>query len=411
MLCRLSLAACGIALMLVCPPIFSAEKNNTKLPIKIVNAKRFPKSDIRATRTPLGIPNDYKPWITKLKNGELLIVCFHHSTTNGKYRERPVFWRSKDGGKTWGKRDERPYMAGREFSLNTLSDGTLIMTCHFLANDAANKSKFTYSKVFRSTDNGHTWSEKRIGPMGFSLKNAQTMADWTTFEIPDPKRPGKMITMLGVSLSSGHKAAPANVFIWQSRDSGKTWDKSLNPDTKGWIDVDGFFCQSTTYRAKSGKLLHPVRVDRSGPHWHIAGTPERLKTERGDNGDRSMLWESSDNGRSWKKHKGDGRFGHYGEMYPRFLRLKDGRLLLTFTVRSNPSDGYPLGVRAIVSYDDGETWKFKQDRLVLSYVNFKHSGGGFGNTIQVDDGHLVSVYSYRAKDLKTHIEAVRWRLP
>ena len=400
-----------LTLALIGSSAIAVEKSTSKLPIKIVGAKRFAKDDVPAVRTALGIPDDYKPWITKQKNGDLLVVCFHFLRKNGKYREWPVFWRSKDNGKTWSKRDERPQIAGREFSVNTLSDGTLIMTCHFLAQDAANKAGYTYSKIFRSTNQGKTWEEQRIGPKGFTIKNAKTMADWTTFEIPDPKRPGKMITMLGIGVSHGGKAAPDNVFLWRSHDSGKTWNKSLKCDTKGWADVDGFFCQSTTYRARSGKLLHPVRVDRSGPHWHIKGTPEKLKTERGDNGDRSMLWESTDNGRSWKRHKGDGRFGTYGEMYARFLRLSHKRLLLTFTVRSNPTDGYPLGVRAIVSYDDGETWKFKQDRLIISYINHKHSGGGFGNTVETNDGHLVTVHSYRGKDLKSHIEAVRWKLP
>ena len=80
-------------------------------------------------------------------------------------------------------------------------------------------------------------------------------------------------------------------------------------------------------------------------------------------------------------------------------------------MRSNSTDGYPLGLRAIISYDDGETWNFKQDRLVISCVNEGASGGGYGNTIQLDDGMLVSVYSYRGTDTKTHVEAVRWQLP
>ena len=157
--------------------------------------------------------------------------------------------------------------------------------------------------------------------------------------------------------------------------------------------------------------MHPVRVDRTGPHWHIAGSPEELKEERGDNGDRMMLWESTDDGRTWRKQNGDGRFGYYGEMYPRFLQLQDGRLMLTFTVRSSSTDGYPLGVRAIFSGDDGRTWDFERDRLVISYVNHGASGGGFGNTIQLDDGTLVSVYSYRREDEKTYVETVRWRAP
>ena len=381
-------------------------------PIKVVNPKRLPGRDIRARRVALGIPNDYKPWIAKLKNGQLLIVafCFGPVPDQEGLVERAVFWRSDDGGRTWGPREERLDIHGREFALTVLSDGSILMPCHFSSQDAFNNSGHSYSKLFRSTDHGKTWSEIRIGPEGFP-ERAATASDWNAFEMPDPENPDSMLTVLGVSMQYGKENAPKVVRLWRSRDSGETWDKELKPDTAGWIDVDGFFSQSVTYRAVSGKLLHPVRVDRTGPHWHIPGTPEKLKEERGDNGDRSMLWGSTDNGLTWKKHNKDGNFGTYGEMYARFLRLKDKRLLLTFTVRSNSTDGYPLGLRALVSYDDGETWDFKSDRLIISYVNHGHSGGSFGNTVQLDDGNLVSVYSYRGKDGMTHVEAIRWRLP
>ena len=81
------------------------------------------------------------------------------------------------------------------------------------------------------------------------------------------------------------------------------------------------------------------------------------------------------------------------------------------SVRSGSTDGYPLGVRAILSNDDGDTWDFRHDRMVISNENQGASGGGFGNTIQNPDGSLVSCYSYRGQDGKTHIEAVRWQLP
>ena len=124
-----------------------------------------------------------------------------------------------------------------------------------------------------------------------------------------------------------------------------------------------------------------------------------------------MLWKSTDDGRTWHRHADGGRFGSYGEMYPRFLQLADGRLLLTFTVRSNSTDGHGLGLRAIISSDDGASWDFAHDRIVISGRNHGASGGGFGNTIQLADGRLLSVYSYRGEDNKTHIEAVRWTLP
>ena len=393
-----------------------AEEPRKGPPIRIYQPQRFETDSLPVVRTPLGIPNDYKPWLARLKNGDLLIVgfCYGGAPSNKlrpgqPYIERAIFFRSRDGGQTWLPREERNDIHGREFALTVLSDGSIIMPCHFLANDAFNKSGHTYSKVFRSGDNGKTWSETRIGPAPFPAR-ASTQSDWTAFEIPDPQRPGKQLACIGVSIAHGKQLAPKNVFLWTSRDGGQTWDRSLQPNTRNWIDVDGFFCQSVTYPGERNRLLHVVRVDRSGPHWKLPVRPgEKLATN--DNADRSMLWISTDAGHSWKKHKDGGRFGTYGEMYPRFLKLADGRLLLTFTVRSGSTDGYGLGLRAILSHDDGDTWDFRHDRLVISDTNTGASGGGFGNTVQLPDGSLVSVYSYRKPDNKTYIETVRWSLP
>ncbi len=413
--CRL--IASFILLVVVVPVGTAAGADESSVrPIKVLGARRLPKQEIAAMRTPLGIPNDYKPWLTRFDGDKLLMVAFSfggvpsNELPKGEpYLERAVFWRSADGGNNWGAREEHLDVHGREFALNRLSDGTLLMPCHFLGNDAANKAGHTYSKLFRSTDDGKTWSETRIGPEGFPDK-AQTATDWTVFETPDPEATGKTIALFGVSMQEGGKQAPSTVALWRSRDSGKIWDKTLKPDTTGWVDVDGFFSQSTTYRAKSGKLLHVVRVDATGPHWRVPDLKSAGK-EAGDQADRMMLWTSTDNGASWRRHGQYGTFGAGGEMYPRFLRLADGRLLLTFTVRSSSTDGHALGLRAIISHDDGETWDFQTDRLVIDDENVGASGGGFGNTVQNADGSLVSCYSYRGRDNKTHIEAVRWTLP
>ena len=406
-----------LTLIMVANGLPAAEHaTRTKLPIVVYQPSRINSASLPAVRTPLGLPNDYKPWIAQLQNGDLLVVAFSYGGVpknqlkeGESYSERAIFFRSRDGGQTWLPREERHDIHGREFSLTVLSDGSIIMPCHFLANDAFNESGHTYSKIFRSADHGKTWSETRIGPDPFPAR-ASTQSDWTAFEIPDPQRPGKRLACIGVSIAQGRTLAPQNVFLWQSRDGGQTWDKNLRPDTRGWIDVDGFFCQSVTYAGERNRLLHVVRVDRTGPHWKMKLNPgEDLAGN--DNGDRSMLWISTDAGRSWRKHADGERFGTYGEMYPRFLKLADGRLMLTFTVRSGSTDGFPLGLRAILSEDDGDTWDFRRDRLVISYENTGSSGGGFGNTVQTPDGSLVSVYSYRKPDEKTYIEAVRWKLP
>ena len=115
-----------------------------------------------------------------------------------------------------------------------------------------------------------------------------------------------------------------------------------------------------------------------------------------DNYDAMALFESTNSGASWQcrsappcqtqnpppvphgqpscihphtQCKGMPTFGNVGELYPRFSRLPGTppKALLTFTVRCGmkvePSagmcnstfDGMGLGLRAVVSHDDGET--------------------------------------------------------
>ena len=104
--------------------------------------------------------------------------------------------------------------------------------------------------------------------------------------------------------------------------------------------------------------------------------------------------------------------GAEGEMYPALLRLQDGRLLLTFTVRSLRR---PLGVRTVLGSETQEdiTIDMEHDRLMLDTQTTPkvYSGGGFGRTIQLDDGTLATSYSWRDGQFVLHSEVIRWRLP
>ena len=75
------------------------------------------------------------------------------------------------------------------------------------------------------------------------------------------------------------------------------------------------------------------------------------------------------------------QFGAGGELYPRYLDLQDGRVLLTFTVRCgrtilttnatthhhcvNTTDGENIGLRAVLSTDHGRTFDFEHDRIII----------------------------------------------
>jgi excisionase family DNA binding protein len=73
----------------------------------------------------------------------------------------------------------------------------------------------------------------------------------------------------------------------------------------------------------------------------------------------------------------------------------------------------PIGLQAVLSTHDGATWDFQSDHIVNEGKTpwSLPQGGGFGNTLQLKDGRLLSCYSYRGADHQTYVEVVRWQLP
>jgi hypothetical protein len=99
-------------------------------------------------------------------------------------------------------------------------------------------------------------------------------------------------------------------------------------------------------------------------------------------------WRSRDNGASWEflgaavDDVGEGN-------PPSLIRLRDGRLCVTYGVRKPPYD-----MRARFSSDGGATWS---EPFVL-----RTGGGGrdlgYPRTLQRPDGHLVTVYYFTPGD-------------
>ena len=375
---------------------FIAVRNPVVLPAKIP-----------CERTPLGIQGDYKPCIAKLKNGTLLIIAMY--ARQDPWSEYFCCFRSTDGGLTWSERGELDGPVGREPFIGVLSDGTLIMTSHILPHDANNEEPdaaekhYWYSYVHRSTDDGLTWDSHRIGKEdGFLPSGKGTCTDRKPVELPD----GTVLLGVSSGQADGMKTA-----MWRSRDFGRTWDKSTDCELEGWNDMDGFYSNSDTFLAPDGKLWHVNRVD--GNNHPIEGTPPPSNL---DSFDYTILWESEDEGRTWSNR---GLMGYYCDHYGFFVNLHDGRILYNWTVR----DAYPpLGIQAIIMDNDGGGWDFHRDRIIvesrtnMDANNGKPWGGGYGSTIQLDDGTLLTPYCYQTSDNRAayegfRLEVVRWSLP
>ncbi len=344
-------------------------------------------------RISLGVADDYKPCIAKLPSGELLLTAFHqHKREGTKVMEQTSLFRSNDGGRTWT--DGQPLkLLGREPYLTVLKDGTVFMTGHLLNKDVQSQWGYTTGFLHRSTDGGKTWQSTRVESEGIK-PNASNHTSRNVLELAD----GSLL--LGVDYGGG--GGP--YFMWRSTDGGKTWDKSQKCEPKDFKSKYGFFGGETwLWQARSGKIWSLVRVDSN--ELPIKDRPIKAGN---DQADHFILFSSVDRGKSFDRIRD---FGDYGEMYMSLLRLQDKRLLLTFTVRDlNP----PLGVRAHfgTETEDGFEFDFAHDRVMLdTKTGRRYQGGGFGPTVQTEDGTLVTSYSYRGTDGKSHLEVVRWKAP
>ena len=364
------------------------------LDIAIDNRKSLATDKLVSERVALGEPDDYKPCISHLPSGELLLSAFHqHKREGNKVLEQTLLFRSADGGRTWSS-PERLDLLGREPYLTVLADGTIFLTGHLLANDVRNEWGYTTGFLHRSTDGGRTWQSTRV-----ESEQIKPKASNHTSRNVLPLADGSLL--LGVDYDGG--GGP--YFIWRSTDSGKTWDKTPTCEPRDFKSQYGFFGGETwLWQARSGKVWALVRVDSN--EMPIKDRPIKAGN---DQADHFILFSSADRGKTFDRIRD---FGDYGEMYLSLLRLQDQRLLLTFTVRDLKP---PLGVRALLGHetDDGFEFDFAHDRLMLDTRTpiGKFQGGGFGPTVQLKDGTLVTSYSYRGDDDKSHLEVVRWKPP
>lgn len=353
---------------------------------------------IECERTAVGVSGDYKPCLTLLPSGEVLLVMFASVEPGQEIREDMILYRSTDGAKTWGERTVLPLL-GREPYFSALRDGTLFITTHLRKDEIRNPDRYTHSYVHRSTDKGRTWSTLRIAAEDVPGVPPKT---WTHTS-------RNILELRDGSVIMGVSAGSSTDYLWRSKDKGQTWDKSLACKVEGFdVKKQAFpwFAETVFWEAANDDILAIARC--------LSGALPALSQSEiptgNDQVERMALFRSRDGGNTWSLEPELGN--EYGEHYQAVVRLQDQRLLFTFTVRSLRP---PLGVQAILGEEkpDGFQWNFRRDRLILDEKTPKEqpSGGGFGNTVQLQDGMLVTSYTYRDAEGKTHAEVVRWRLP
>jgi hypothetical protein len=270
--------------------------------------------------------------------------------------EVPMLARSTNGGENWSVESAPtllpPEQGGKAVTdlpkAMNFKDPNFAMTFR-LTDTNKGPSRFWYS-----TDRGHVWQ----GPYAFPMLDQQGIAARTDYIVNSPS---DAFVFLTASKSNGKEGRP---FCAHTADGGLKWE------FLSWIGGEpaGFAIMPSTVRVSPKELVTAVRV----------------KYDRSTNG--IEVYHSKDDGKSWmsiaQPVTTDDPFGGNP---PSLTRLGDGRLLLTYGVRTPP---YRIAAR--MSSNNGRTWS---DEIVL-----RNDGAmwdiGYVRSVQRPDGNVVTVYYF-----------------
>ena len=186
-------------------------------------------------------------------------------------------------------------------------------------------------------------------------------------------------------------------FVWRSDDYGKTFRLwNMFPD-----GVDGN--EMAFIRTKDKRILAHIRSDNH---------PYLMESWSYDYG---LTW-------SYPTHVYSETVGNIIGGPPHLLRLKDNRILCSYGYRKQP-----MGIRAIISEDEGETWQapiilrddagyassLHKEKWLWSKFRFNRPNPamdcGYPVSIQLEDDSILTAYYITCEDRITHIASTKWR--
>ena len=222
------------------------------------------------------------------------------------------------------------------------------------------------SLLYYSYDRGHSWK----GPYNLEVSGRSDILARTDYIILDNKT---CMAFLSFSKENKHEGRP---FCSITRDGGLSWElvSMIGPEPKG------FGIMPSTVQLDEVSYLTTIRRREGANRWIDA-------------------WHSIDAGRTWEllnppvEDLGEGN-------PPSLIKLKDGRLCLTYGVREAP-----YRIAGKLSADNGMSWS---EEIVL-----RDDGAGrdigYVRSLQRPDGKIVTAYYFQDKlKVERYIAATIW---
>ena len=344
-------------------------------------------------------PDLYHGWptMTRRRNGELLLVYSGGREAHVCPFGRVELIRSKDEGRTWSwpcvlwdsAIDDRD--AG---ILETAKGTILVTTFTFLG----------YESILRQAEKMEpaqkgTWPRKKLQRWraalrrldaaqreallgGWMIRSVDGGGTWSApYRCPVNSPHGPIQLSDGRLLYAGKQMGygTGRIGVCKSTNDGQTWRWLAEIPTRAG-DSRKRYHEPHAVEAAEGRLILHIRNQNQ------ANNRETLQSE------------SSDGGQTWSVPHPIGVWG----LPSHLLRLKDGRLLMSYGHRRPP-----LGNQTRLSEDHGRTWS---EPMIIS-GDGTSTDLGYPSTVQLEDGSLLTVWYELIKESpKALLRQARWRI-
>lgn len=350
-------------------------------------------------------PGRYIGWptIARAANGDLLAVFSGDRNWHVCMEGKTQAVRSVDGGATWGEPatiNDTPF-DDRDTGLVALPDGTLVLSWFNSFHHPDDPAKASWPErekwraqlarisesdkvkwlgepvpgnpyqffsgywTRRSTDQGHTWEEP-VRSQGSAPHGPVVLSDGS---------------LLYLGFNAHHNPDP-DIVVQKSRDGGRSW--SVETSWKCFVREKVRLAEPHAVEVSPGRVVGMFRAE---------GDPAQ---------GGGFLWqaESPDVGATWNSPRPTEIWGKP----PHLVKLRDGRLLLSYARRKEP-----FGQRACLSDDGGRTWDYENEVVLSSPPG---ADLGYQASLELEDGVVITVYYERDRpEEKPCLKAATWRLP